>query len=144
MKFVTFKYEDQEHWGYIENDRVIEAEGPGLLNAICETAGRSDKMKSPTGRVLNLDQVHLLAPIPRPPSMRDGYAFRQHVETARRNRGLEMIPEFDLFPVFYFTNHHGVVGPGDVQVREAHLQRLDFELEAAVVVGKKGSDLTVG
>src|SRR5690606_36352655 len=38
--------------------------------------------------------VTLLAPIPRPPSMRDGYAFRQHVETARWNRGLEMIPEF--------------------------------------------------
>ena len=27
--------------------------------------------------------------------MRDGYAFRQHVEAARRNRGLPMIPEFD-------------------------------------------------
>ena len=55
--------------------------------------------------------VTLRAPIPRPPSMRDGYAFRQHVETARRNRGLEMIPEFDQFPVFYFTNHQGVIGP---------------------------------
>ena len=52
-----------------------------------------------------LDKVTLRAPIPRPPSMRDGYAFRQHVETARRNRGLDMIPEFDQFPVFYFTNH---------------------------------------
>jgi hypothetical protein len=47
--------------------------------------------------------VTLLAPVPRPPSVRDGYAFRQHVETARRNRGLPMIPEFDAFPVFYFT-----------------------------------------
>ena len=65
--------------------------------------------------------------------MRDGYAFRQHVETARRNRGLEMIPEFDQFPVFYFTNHHGVVGPGDVHVRDKHLEGLDYELEVAVV-----------
>ena len=84
----------------------------------------------------------LLAPIPRPPSMRDGYAFRQHVETARKNRGLEMIPEFDQFPVFYFTNHQAVVGPGDVHVRKLHLERLDFELEAAIVVGKKSRDLT--
>jgi fumarylacetoacetate (FAA) hydrolase len=52
-----------------------------------------------------LREVTLRAPIPRPPSMRDGYAFRQHVATARKNRGLEMIPEFDEFPVFYFTNH---------------------------------------
>lgn len=89
-----------------------------------------------------LKDVTLLSPLPRPPSMRDGYAFRQHVETARRNRGLEMIPEFDQFPVFYFTNHTGVVGPGPVMVREQHLDRLDFELEAAVVVGKQGRNLS--
>src|SRR5262245_7972575 len=29
---------------------------------------------------LRSEYVRLLAPIPRPPSMRDGYAFRQHVE----------------------------------------------------------------
>ena len=57
-----------------------------------------------------LGSVTLCSPLPRPPSMRDGYAFRQHVETARKNRGLEMIPEFDLFPVFYFTNHQAVIG----------------------------------
>jgi fumarylacetoacetate (FAA) hydrolase len=86
--------------------------------------------------------VTLLAPIPRPPSVRDGYAFRQHVETARRNRGLPMIPEFDAFPVFYFTNHRAIVGPGEVRVREKHLDRLDYELEAAVVVGRTARDLT--
>jgi fumarylacetoacetate (FAA) hydrolase len=74
--------------------------------------------------------------------MRDGYAFRQHVQTARRNRGLDMIPEFDQFPVFYFTNADGVVGPGDVSVRERQLDKLDFELECAVVVGKAAADLT--
>ena len=89
-----------------------------------------------------LGAVTLLAPIPRPPSMRDGYAFRQHVETARRNRGLDMIPEFDQFPVFYFTNHQAVVGPGPVKVRERHLERLDFELEAAIVVAREGRDLS--
>jgi fumarylacetoacetate (FAA) hydrolase len=79
----------------------------------------------------------ILSPIPRPVSMRDGYAFRQHVETARRNRGLPMIPEFDLFPVFYFTNHLGVIGPGELRVGRERLQKLDFELEAFIVVGKR-------
>ena len=77
-----------------------------------------------------------LAPVPRPVSMRDGYAFRQHVATARRNRGLEMIPEFDLFPVTYFTNHLAVTGPGEVLVQDHHLVRLDFELEVAIVTGR--------
>jgi fumarylacetoacetate (FAA) hydrolase len=89
-----------------------------------------------------LGDVKLRAPIPRPPSMRDGYAFRQHVETARKNRGLEMIPEFDQFPVFYFTNHQAIVGPGELRVQKLHLDRLDFELEAAIVVGKAAKNLT--
>lgn len=87
--------------------------------------------------------VALLAPVPRPPSMRDGYAFRQHVETARRNRGLGMIPEFDQFPVFYFTNHLAVVGPGDLRVGRERLDRLDFELEAFIVIGKTVTNPTL-
>jgi fumarylacetoacetate (FAA) hydrolase len=83
----------------------------------------------------------LYAPIPRPTSMRDGYAFRQHVEAARRNRGVEMIPEFDLFPVFYFTNHQSVIGPGEMQVMPEQLKKLDFELEAAIVIGKEGRNI---
>jgi fumarylacetoacetate (FAA) hydrolase len=86
--------------------------------------------------------LRLLAPIPNPPSCRDGYAFRQHVETARRNRGVEMIPEFDQYPVFYFTNHNAIFGQGEVQVEEDHLQKLDFELEAAVVIGKTGKNIS--
>jgi fumarylacetoacetate (FAA) hydrolase len=90
-----------------------------------------------------LSKAVLLAPVPRPTSMRDGYAFRQHVEAARRNRGVEMIAEFDLFPVFYFTNHQAVVGPGPIQVMPEHLKRLDFELEAAIVIGKEGRNISV-
>jgi fumarylacetoacetate (FAA) hydrolase len=97
------------------------------------------------GRVVShaLDGLALRAPMPRPPSLRDGYAFRAHVEAARRNRGLEMIPEFDLFPAFYFGNHRNITGPGDVLVQDAHLDGLDYELEAAIVVGKAGKNLTI-
>ncbi|HEX4512597.1 MAG TPA: hypothetical protein VH054_03650, partial [Polyangiaceae bacterium] len=92
-------------------DEIVEAYARGAFPETFEGAPIA----------LPLSRVTLRAPIPRPPSMRDGYAFRQHVLTARRNRGLEMIPEFDQFPVFYFTNAAGVVGPGDVQVEAAHL-----------------------
>ena len=83
----------------------------------------------------------LLAPVPRPTSCRDGYAFRQHVEAARRNRGVEMIKEFDQYPIFYFTNHNAVQGPGDVYCMPDHFQQLDFELEVAIVIGKEGRNI---
>jgi fumarylacetoacetate (FAA) hydrolase len=75
--------------------------------------------------------------------MRDGYAFRQHVATARKNRGLEMITEFDIFPVAYFTNHQAVIGPGPLEVQEHHLKRLDYELETAVVTGRPLKNCTL-
>jgi fumarylacetoacetate (FAA) hydrolase len=87
--------------------------------------------------------VTILAPLPRPISIRDGYAFRQHVETARRNRGLAMIPEFDQFPVFYFTNHLAVIGPGELHVGGRRLEQLDFELEAFAVIGKRITNPTL-
>lgn len=111
-----------------------------LADQILARAGEG-KLAAGT-RFMALAECELLAPIPRPRSMRDGYAFRQHVETARRNRGLEMIPEFDEFPVFYFTNHDAVVGPGPLRVGGRRLERLDFELEAAIVVGKTARNLT--
>ena len=57
--------------------------------------------------------VRLLAPIPRPPAVRDFYAFERHVQSARAQRGLEMAPEWYELPVFYFSNPAAVNGPED-------------------------------
>lgn len=83
----------------------------------------------------------LLAPVPHPTSCRDGYAFRQHVAAARRNRGVPMIPEFDSYPIMYFTNHNAIQGPGEIHCMPDHFEKLDFELEAAVVLGKQGRNI---
>lgn len=87
------------------------------------------------------DEVEITAPVPYPTSMRDAYAFRQHVSTARRNRGVDMIPEFDQFPVFYLTNHNAVYGPGPMEFMPDHFRKLDFELEVAIVIGKEGRNI---
>lgn len=87
------------------------------------------------------EEVELLAPVPFPPSCRDGYAFRQHVASARRNRNVPMIPEFDQYPIFYFTNHLGIQGPGPVVCMPDHFEKLDFELEAAIVICKQGRNI---
>lgn len=87
------------------------------------------------------DSVQVLAPVPFPSSCRDGYAFRQHVAAARRNRKVEMIPEFDQYPIFYFTNHNAIQGPGPVYCMPDHFDKLDFELEAAIVICKQGRNI---
>ena len=90
---------------------------------------------------ISIDIVTLLPPVPYPTSCRDGYAFRQHVAAARRNRKVDMITEFDQYPIFYFTNHHSIMGPGEVQCMPDHFEKLDFELEAAIVICKQGRNI---
>jgi fumarylacetoacetate (FAA) hydrolase len=88
-----------------------------------------------------VEDASLLAPVPFPSSCRDGYAFRQHVAAARRNRKVPMIPEFDQYPVFYFTNHHSIQGPGEIMCMPDHFHKLDFELEVAIVIAKLGRNI---
>ena len=94
-----------------------------------------------TDRGVDIESADVIAPVPFPSSCRDGYAFRQHVAAARRNRNAPMIPEFDQYPIFYFTNHNAVVGPGEVRCMPDHFQQLDFELEAAIVIAKRGRNV---
>ncbi len=80
-------------------------------------------------------------PVPAPPSVRDFYAFEQHVRTCRRHRGLDMLPQWYQVPVFYFSNPAGVIGP-DVPVAAPHgSTALDYELELACVIGQAARDL---
>jgi fumarylacetoacetate (FAA) hydrolase len=81
--------------------------------------------------------------IPLPPvrTIRDFYAFEQHVLTCRRQRGLGMVPQWYEVPVFYFSNPHSVIGHGDEVVPPQETRELDFELEIAAVVGHEARDL---
>jgi fumarylacetoacetate (FAA) hydrolase len=171
MKLVTFLSSDrQERVGILSQGQVIDArdglewlEGQSATSGGAKQAGTVTDMlavireqktllplfkklveaqsKLPASALQPEAQAYFLSPIPRPLSMRDGYAFRQHVEAARRNRGVPMIPEFDQFPVFYFTNHLAVTGPGDLPVQKQAQDKLDFELEVAIVVGKEGRNI---
>ena len=91
--------------------------------------------------VFDLDDVVLRAPLPRPPSVRDFYAFEQHVKTARQRRGLDMDADWYELPVFYFSNPAAIVGPRDDVPVPPGCEQLDFELEVAAIVGRGGSDL---
>ncbi len=155
MKLVTFLQTDTEKIGAVLADGHIldfAAVEARLAVDMLTLIRRQDELmplardlerKPPEAALVKEESVRLLAPVPRPVSLRDGYAFRQHVATARRNRGLDMIPEFDLFPVTYFSNHLAVTGPGEVQVQDHHLERLDFELEVAIVTGRPLKNATL-
>lgn len=157
MKLVSYIKEEREQLGVLVNDmvydmEVLHPELPGTMNMFLmywdemfPVAQAGELMLREGSRTSNqgvpLKDIQLLAPVPFPASCRDAYAFRQHVAAARRNRKVDMIPEFDQYPIFYFTNHHSITGPGDIRCMPDHFQKLDFELEAAIVICRHGRNI---
>ena len=82
--------------------------------------------------------VDFRPPVLHPPAVRDFYAFEQHVSTARGLRGLDMVPEWYEMPAFYFSNPAAIYGPEDEIPYPEGSSELDYELEAAVVIGADG------
>jgi 2-keto-4-pentenoate hydratase/2-oxohepta-3-ene-1,7-dioic acid hydratase in catechol pathway len=113
--------------------RGLEATGD-IFAAVADAAGTP------------LAEVRLRAPLA-PASVRDFVAFEEHVEGV--SAGVEgtshVAAEWYEAPTFYFTNPHTILGPLD-DVAPPVTERLDFELEVAVVVGaaadSDGSNLT--
>lgn len=160
MKLLSYIKEEREQLGVLIDGMVYDMEvlHPDLPNSMnmfltywedmYPVAQAGEMMLREKTRTSNkglpLSGLQLLAPVPFPPSCRDGYAFRQHVAAARRNRKAEMIPEFDQYPIFYFTNHHSIIGPGEVRCMPDHFEKLDFELEAAIVICRHGRNIRAG
>jgi len=154
MKLVSYKTEDREHLGIYINGHIYNLNScdkliPDNMNEFLwggdELMDRAKKVNGAiqSGKMQAKEELfyELMAPVPHPTSCRDGYAFRQHVAAARRNRKVDMIAEFDQYPIFYFTNHNAIQGPGEIECMPDHFQKLDFELEVAVVLNKKGRNI---
>jgi 2-keto-4-pentenoate hydratase/2-oxohepta-3-ene-1,7-dioic acid hydratase in catechol pathway len=148
MRWATFRAPagDEDRVGVVMGEQIHALPaGIGLLDLLGDdgeklTRAGEGATTDPTD-VFELETVGLRPPIPRPPSVRDFYAFEQHVRTARARRGLDMDPDWYELPVFYFSNPAAVVGPdADVPVPPG-CQQLDYELEVAAVVGMGGGDL---
>jgi fumarylacetoacetate (FAA) hydrolase len=157
MKLVSYLKDEHDSLGVLVGDKIFSTEVlhpdlPNTMGLFLNYWEDSFSMAAVGVELINegkirmekgipLDSVQLLAPVPFPTSCRDAYAFRQHVEAARRNRKAQMIPEFDQYPVFYFTNHLSIKGPGEVPCMPDHFEKLDFELEAAIVICKHGRNI---
>jgi 2-keto-4-pentenoate hydratase/2-oxohepta-3-ene-1,7-dioic acid hydratase in catechol pathway len=102
---------------------------------------------APEESMLDVSAVTLLAPIPEPPQIRDFLAFEQHLTGAfamaerLTGRRMEIPAVWYEQPIYYKANRFSVVGP-DADVRwPGYSQLLDYELELACVIGRRGVDI---
>ncbi len=106
---------------------------------------RGHEIAAPAGaRVLyDRGEVGVLAPVPRPNSIRDFIAFRRHIENSSRLMGLSEIPKtwFEI-PVYYKGAPDTVAGPEAPILWPSYTEQLDYELEFGVFIGRPGRDIT--
>ncbi len=118
--------------GLIEGDAVIQLAAQTLQSFF--TGGGSARRHAE----YRLVDVDLRPPVLHPPSVRDFYVFERHVKTARASRGLDVPQEWYEIPVFYFSNPAAIYGPGDEIPKPPDTNELDYELEAAAIIGAEG------
>ena len=151
MKYITFlpPGSPQSHIGMITaENQVVDLTAKGqpanllsLLHLGRNAWAEAESVSKESPPDYSLSQVTLQAPLLRPNTLRDFYAFEEHVATANKNRGREVPEQWYQIPVFYFSNPHAVYGPGEDVPMPKYTQELDYELEVAAVIGTAGRDI---
>jgi 2-keto-4-pentenoate hydratase/2-oxohepta-3-ene-1,7-dioic acid hydratase in catechol pathway len=134
----------------------IEAGQPALDRAYAVLASSPATLAS--------DQIKWLAPLPVPAQIRDCLSFEQHLKNAfnsavkvsamgaddpvkaeeeLRATGRYEVPEvWYQQPIYYKANRFSVAETGKDVVWPAYSEIMDFELEMACIIGKKGKDIS--
>lgn len=120
--------------------------------------------QKPPEMLIALSDVILMAPVPRPESIRDCMAFEQHVINSTRVAGLKRFGPIDEWiekyfgrkrslayllnkewykrPIYYKGNRFSVVGTDADVHMPAFTQQFDYELEWGIYIGKQGRDIS--
>lgn len=125
--------------------QLIQAGESGLAEA------RDVQKLWPSVAAKPLADTQLLAPLPVPESIRDCLVFETHLQNAMKaweklaNRPVTEIPKvWYERPTWYKGNRFSVVGHEAEVQWPSYSEMMDFELELACVIGKKGRDIAVG
>jgi hypothetical protein len=98
MKLCMFTPRDlqlERGWpGIVEGDTIVQLAAQTLQSYF--TGGGTARRHA----AYPLAEVDFRPPVQHPPSVRDFYAFEQHVKTARALRGQQVPPEWYEIPVF--------------------------------------------
>jgi 2-keto-4-pentenoate hydratase/2-oxohepta-3-ene-1,7-dioic acid hydratase in catechol pathway len=153
MKLVTFKNKKgQTRIGWLTNDggvvdmKLTDKRLPNDMLTFIDKHARyfkiiKDNNLESTPPQYKLEEVTLLAPLPNPRSFRDYVGFEMHMLNASKSFGHKVGEAWYEMPIFYFTNHQAIYGHDAAIKRPDKETKLDIELEIAVVMGKKGTDI---
>lgn len=130
---------------FLANGRHAMDAARQALAAVDECCSAGQNPIGPRGETLlfDLTAVKLLAPVPRPTSLRDFLAFEAHTRKGYERRNMPFPEDWYKLPVFYKGNAKSIVDPDTDVIWPRFTDKFDYELELACVIGKEGRDIPV-
>jgi 2-keto-4-pentenoate hydratase/2-oxohepta-3-ene-1,7-dioic acid hydratase in catechol pathway len=122
VRLARYRHEHTEAIGVVVDDAIVPLAGVASVLELPRAV--------PDGPTVSLQDVELLAPIPRPPKfLAAGLNFEDHLEETGLPR--------PATPVFFNKQTTCVVGPRDDIHRPRVSEQLDYEGELGVVIGQR-------
>jgi 2-keto-4-pentenoate hydratase/2-oxohepta-3-ene-1,7-dioic acid hydratase in catechol pathway len=145
VKLATYRQDGAEQTGVVAGDRIVPTGVATMLELIGsdEALGHARALATDAGSNdgLPLSEVTLLAPIPRP--VRNvfcvGRNYKLHIEEGARARGVPV--DYPKVPEFFTKSTNTVIGTGADVWLPGVTEKLDYEVELAFVIGKRGRDI---
>ncbi|HTM06983.1 MAG TPA: fumarylacetoacetate hydrolase family protein [Verrucomicrobiae bacterium] len=133
---------------YLNSMQAFIEAGGGALNLAKKAAkyvsdkdAEGQKKLRQGGALWKLNQVKLISPLPAPRKnvVLLGVNYKEHIEEGARARSIEL--KYPEAPVFFTKPATAVIGHMGKVVHWKATEKLDYEVELAVVMGRKGRDI---
>ena len=128
---------------FFKGGKLTKKAAEDMIDFASERLRKERSISGPQGEkaMFSQDDVKLKAPVPRPNSIRDTLSFEGHMKNFEKRTG-KPIPElWYRIPVYYKGNPCSVIGPNEPILWPSYTEKLDFELEFGIYIGKQGKDI---
>src|ERR1700677_2830014 len=129
MKYCRFHLNGESHYGLVEPVACKESIHRILLTAPEDSDGDLEGLRTRRNDPIPLDQAVLLPPVRPTKIVCVGRNYREHAA--------ELGSEVPTEPLLFFKPNSALLAPGGVVKRPKISQRVDYEAELCVVIGKR-------
>lgn len=143
MKLVTYRFENTQCVGVLTQDETVLPLDYPDMNTLIETASLADLRSAASaaeraGVRVPLAEVELLAPIPRPRQdiLCLGMNYKDHADEAAQYNAEAFTKEKPVAVYFSKRVSQAVAPEGDIERHAGLVERLDYEVELGVILGK--------
>ncbi|MBW1802167.1 MAG: fumarylacetoacetate hydrolase family protein [Deltaproteobacteria bacterium] len=122
MKIIRFEYQGKENYGHLKEDVIAIVQGDIFTGAV------------ETGETVPLSNVKVLAPVLPSKIIGLGLNYEKHAKEA----GFDLPDE----PLLFLMPPSSVIGPGESIIYPEGVNRVDYEGELGIVIGKEARKVT--